>query len=417
MQRRFVAVVIPVIIACLMSIRPVFPAEKIPSIGKPASEPHRLRFFEGPITAAQVRPHIEYLASPELKGRSGPGARLAAKYIVAHFRKWGLKPLFKQGGRSKTSGSYYQAIPGRPVMRQGRRARPLLGRNVGAWIPGRDPALHDDVVIVSAHYDHLGVRNGRIYRGADDNASGVSMMLEVARQIANSPVKPRRSIVFIGFDLEERLLWGSRWFAAHPPWPLQRVKLFITADMIGRSLGNLPLSAVFVLGSEHAPQLKRVLDRVGTPRGLEVARLGTDLIGTRSDYGPFRDRKVPYLFFSTGEHPDYHTPDDVPERVDYEKVARVSGLVLRVCRRVANAKTIPRWTDTTAPDLDEARALNRIATLLLAARGAHKLTAVQQIVVTSARDQTRQIIDRGRMTAGERSWLIGFSQFMLLAIF
>ena len=416
MRRCCFSAVLSVMALVCVSMRPACAAD-IPTFGTPESRPRRIGSFVGPIRAADVRPHVEYLASPELQGRSGAGARLAAKYIVSHFRKWGLKPLFKPDGRSKTAGSYYQPIPGRPITKNGHRVRPLIGRNVGAWIPGRDPALRDDMVIVSAHYDHLGVRNGRIYRGADDNASGVSMLLEVARQIAKARVKPRRSIVFIGFDLEEHLLWGSRWFAAHPPWPLKRVKLFITADMIGRSLGNLPLPAVFVLGSEHAPQLKRVLDHVGTPRGLDVARLGTDLIGTRSDYGPFRDRKIPYLFFSTGEHPDYHTPDDVPERVDYKKVARVSGLVLRVCRRVADAQTTPRWTDALTADLDEARALNRIATLLLAAQGQHKLTAVQRIVVTTARDQTRQIIDRGKMSPGERSWLIGFSQFMLLSVF
>jgi hypothetical protein len=363
--------------------------------------------FESVISAGEVRPHIEFLADPKLQGRSGKGAREAAEYIEQRFRAWGLRPLF-EGNR------YDQEIPGRE---DEDGTRPTVGRNVAGWIRGSDPKLADEFVIVSAHYDHLGVMNGRVFRGADDNATGVSMMLEVARRIANSEQKPRRSMVFIGFDLEERLLWGSRWFAAHPPWPIEQVKFFITADMIGRSLGDLPLPVVFAMGSEHSPQLKTALDNVGEPLGLEVARLGIDLIGTRSDYGPFRDRKIPFLFFSTGEHPDYHTPRDVPERIDYDKVARVAGLVLRLSQTVADEQSPPEWTDTIKTDLDEARALNRIATLLLEQKGDKELSSLQQLLVTQARNRTGQILERGEMTLSERTWLIRMSQLMLLSVF
>jgi hypothetical protein len=375
----------------------------------------RLR-FEGAILSEHVRPHVEYLASPELKGRSGREAAVAARYLVDKFQSWGVRPLFEDD-------SYFQPIPG---MDGPDGQRGIVGRNVGGWIPGDDPQLRDEIIIISAHYDHLGVRNGRIYAGADDNASGVSMMLEVARQISQQKTKPRRSVVFVGFDLEERMLWGSRWFAAHPPWPLERVKLFITADMIGRSLGNLDLPAVFVMGSEHAPRLKTALDEIGTPHGLETARLGIDLIGTRSDYGPFRDRKVPFLFFSTGEHPDYHTPRDVPERIDYDKVARVSSLVLQLCRHIADSDAPPVWTDELKPDLDEARTLHRVTTLLLEADDAQlemdsddgrRLTDLQRLVVSQAQIRTRQILERGEMTASERTWLVQLSRLLLLSVF
>ena len=100
------------------------------------------------------------------------------------------------------------------------------------------------------------MRNGRLYPGADDNASGVAMMLEVARTIAQSPETPRRSLMFIGFDLEEAGLFGSRYFVAHSPVPLERVSLFITADMISRALAGVCDSHVFVMGSENAPGLR-----------------------------------------------------------------------------------------------------------------------------------------------------------------
>jgi len=374
---------------------------------EPSAKPAPVTKFDSPIVADRVRPHIEFLAAEELRGRSGKDARKAARYIRQHFEQWKLNPLFE-------GGSFFQDVPGRTDS-NGKRS--VAGQNVAGWIPGSDPQLRDEFIIVSAHYDHLGVRNGKIYRGADDNASGVSMMLEVAREISHSKVKPRRSIVFIGFDLEERMLWGSRWFAAHPPWPMEQVKLFITADMIGRSLGNLPLPAVFVLGSEHSSKLVESMRQVGEPKGLEVARLGIDLIGTRSDYGPFRDRKVPFLFFSTGEHPDYHSPRDLPERIDYEKVARVSSLVLKICTAVANDDETPVWTDEFTPNLDEVRTLNRIATLLLEAEQKRPLTDIQRLIVTQAKHKTQQILERGTMSASERTWLTRLSQLLLLSVF
>lgn len=360
------------------------------------------------ITAGNIQPHVEYLASPELCGRRGMGAWLAAEYIAKQFKSLGLKPLFEADG-------YFQSIPGAVDQPNGQRS--IIGRNIGAWLPGSDPSVSDEFIIVSAHYDHLGELNGEIYPGADDNASGVAMMLEVARQLAKLPAPPRRSIVFVGFDLEEQLLWGSRWFANHPPWPLTQVKLFITADMVGRTLGDLPLPVVFVLGSESATQLKASLDRSTVPNGIEVARMGIDLIGTRSDYGPFRDRQVPFLFFSGGEHPDYHTPRDVPERVDYERVAKVAALVGRVVTDVAEIEESPIWNSTIDVDIDEARSLNRISTLLLNHKGKKSLGTMQRAIVTHAKSKTGQIIRRGSMTAIERKWLIRLSQVMLFSVF
>lgn len=362
------------------------------------------RTFQGTIVGEDVRPHIEHLAGEKLRGRAGADALEAARYIRDHLQRWKLQPLFGE--------EFFQEIPGNAATAPGA----VLGRNVGAILPGGDPRLRDEVIIVSAHFDHLGVRGGQIYAGADDNASGVAMLLATARAFAAAPQPPRRSIAFVGFDLEEHLLWGSRWFVAHPPRPLEQVKLFITADMIGRSLGNLPLPTVFVLGSEHAPQVKRTLDQVGTPHGLEAARLGIDLIGTRSDYGPFRDQKVPFLFFSTGEHPDYHTPGDVAERIDYDKAARVSSLVLEVARAVADADAAPEWSDEVQPDLDEARAVHRITTLLLEQTD-RPLTEVQSLLVSHVRSKSGQILEKGEMSAADRKWLARYAQLLLLSVF
>lgn len=370
--------------------------------------------WEGAIRSEHVRPHVEFLASPQLAGRSGAGSAKAADYLTKQFRDSKLKPLF-------SNDSFEQAIPTsaeEPSDDNSSPASPrIVGRNVGALLEGSDPKLRDDLIVIGTHFDHLGTRNGKIFRGADDNSSGTAMMLEVARQLANLKPRPKRSIVFVGFDLEEQLLWGSRWFVAHPPIELDRVKLFITADMIGRSLGDLPLPTVFVMGSEHAPQMKRLLDEVGSPRGLEVARLGVDLIGVRSDYGPFWNEKIPFLFFSTGEHPDYHSPRDVPEKLDFDKVARVSSLVLKVVEATANADSAPKWTDDVSPDIDEVKAVHRITDLLLQAGEKKPLTNLQLLVVTQAKNKCQQILDRGTFSADDRKWLIRISQLLLLSVF
>ena len=353
-----------------------------------------------------VRPHVEYLASDDLRGRSGVWGQAAARYIEDHFRKLKLLPLF--------DGEFLQAIPGPP--REDVR-KTIYGQNVGAWLPGSDPKLRDEFVIVSAHYDHLGMREGRIFHGADDNASGTSMVLEVARKFALLEHRPARSMVFLAFDLEEHMLWGSRWFASHAPWKMEQIKLFITADMIGRSLGNLPISTAFVMGSEHGSTLSATLDEIGEPEGFNIARMGIDMIGTRSDYGPFRDRKVPFLFFSTGEHPDYHKPTDTAEKINYEQVAAVSSLVYRVTKSVADSETPPEWIQEIVPQLEEVRAVHRISELLLEAGRNGDLNTFQQFIVTQAEVQTRQILERGEVTPEERVGLIRTAQILLLSVF
>ena len=342
---------------------------------------------------------------------------------MQQWRQIGLRPLFASPLEVREAVSvsddlldltpFEQIIPGAKVD----GVSPILGHNIGAWLPGSDPKLADEIVILSAHYDHFGVRDCHIFAGADDNASGVAMLIEAARQIASDKVAPRRSMVFIAFDLEERMLWGSRWFAAHPPWPIERVKLFVTADLIGRSLGDLPFPAVFVFGSERAPELRAALNIVGTPQGLEVCRLGTDIVGTRSDYGAFRDREIPYLFFSTGEHPDYHTPGDTPDKIDYDKAARIASLMLKVTRHVADQPGSPTWSPPEEQNLEEPRALFRITTLILDAEKKQPLTSTQRFLVTNVRNRSKQMVAANKMTAEDRVWLVRMSQLLLLSVF
>lgn len=362
------------------------------------------------IAPENVRSHVEFLASEELQGRgSGESRRITAEYLKSRYAACGLKPLFA-GGR------YFQIIAAKP----GKDGH-MIGRglNVGALLPGSDPKVRDELIIVSAHYDHLGVLGDKIYPGADDNASGVAMVLETARKFTNSHFHPRRSVAFVNFDLEEKLLWGSRWFVSHSPWPLKQIKLFITADMLGRSLGDLPMENVFLIGSEHAPELLDTISNSAQSVNLRVDRLGVDLIGNRSDYGPFRAKEIPFLFFSSGEHSDYHSPRDTADRVNYQRLAAISTLISRMTQKVADAESIPDWTETPQHDVDDAETLLRILGIVLKAdeQGQLKLLGPQRFLLSNVQTKVSEIVTRGHIRPEERPWIVRSAQFLLLTVF
>jgi Peptidase family M28 len=327
------------------------------------------------------------------------------------FLKIGLAPAF--------GDSYFQDIPW--LLSDDPDRPSFVGRNVAAVLPGSDPVLKDEWLILSAHYDHLGKSGETLYPGADDNASGVAMLIEVAEKFALQAHKPKRSVFFISFDLEEQALQGAVHFAAHPPRPFRQLKAFLTADLIGRSMGNVMDEYVYVFGSESSPHLRRAVTEV-KPEGLVAGRLGADLISAdrvyaRSDYGPFRDRRVPFLFFTTGVHPDYHKPTDLPDRVDYAKLARVSRWMAAVTERLADESAPPKWVPQTVPDVEEARTVLALVTRSLDRPDVVRLTPEKRAGVQFARDRLTEIVARGAMTADERAWLVGTARSLLVNVF
>ena len=356
---------------------------------------------EAPAPAeSRLRAEVATLASPEFGGRRGAGGRKAAAHLVNAFRDLKLEPLF--------SGDYQQAIPGETP-----------GSNVGARLVGSDPGLRDEWIIVSAHYDHLGVRGGVLYPGADDNATGVAMMLEVARGLVRSPAseRPRRSVMFIGFDQEEIGLFGSRYFVEHPPVPLGQIKLFVTADMLGRSLGGVCTNHVFVMGSEHVPGLRPWIEASAQGEPLRVGMLGSDmLLLDRSDYGPFRTRMIPYLFFSTGENPLYHSPEDTADTIDYVKLTAISRVILGVVRQAAAADALPGWKPADRP-IAEAATIRDLLKTLLANRAKLKIAPIQNLLMTNTMRSLDAIVERGVITPGERAGMVNVVRIVLLSLF
>jgi hypothetical protein len=187
--------------------------------------------------------------------------------------------------------------------------------------------------------------------------------------------------------------------------------------MIGRSMVNLMDEYVFALGSETSPQLRRLLEEVPPGNGLKVGRLGTDLIGTRSDYGPFRDRRVPYLFFSTGQHPDYHRPTDLPERLNYVKLRRISLWISALAWRLANDAEAPVWEENGKPDLEEARVALELMKRVLDKPKIFPLTDKQRPMVVDIRDRLQGMVQRGQVTREERTWLVWTARLLMATVF
>jgi hypothetical protein len=222
--------------------------------------------------------------------------------------------------------------------------------NIVAVLPGSDPVLRDEYVVLSAHFDHVGVgrpdaTGDSIYNGADDNASGTAVMMEVARALAALPEseRPRRSVLFLAVSGEEQGLFGSRHFAEHPTVPAAQMVANINMDMVGR---NAP-GELIAIGQEYT-SLGPLAERVASENPHLRLRLMPDPDPAeqaffRSDHVSFMRQDVPAIFFTTWLHEDYHRPSDTVEKIDADKTARVAQFVFRFTHAVADAQERPRW--------------------------------------------------------------------------
>jgi Zn-dependent M28 family amino/carboxypeptidase len=244
-------------------------------------------------------------------------------------------------------------------------------------------------------------------------------MLELARCLskADPAHRPKRSIAFVGYDLEENGLWGSRYMAEHPPFPLDRLKLFITADMIGRSLGGVCDEYVFVMGTEYTPGLQPWLEAAGKDLSLRPALIGSDLLlFDRSDYGPFRKKKIPYLFFSTGESPVYHTPEDKPDTIDYPKLTEISRMIHRVASEAASSPSVPGWVTKPEHPLAEAIVVREVLMRLLEHQAELSFKPAHARWVKSQISDLDEAIRRGVLTPLERRRMVINAQLILYSV-
>ena len=245
---------------------------------------------------------LAFLSSDDLRGRETgtEGSAQARAYLVHAFEEAGLLTL----------GDGFEFPFDFPV----RSGETLRGVNVVGWVRGTETP--DRYIVVSAHYDHVGVRRGEVYNGADDNASGAAAVVELAYALTAEP--PRNSVILVAFDAEEKGLQGARAFVSDPPRPLEQIVLNVNMDMVARGEGLL-----WAGGAHHTPALAPILEAVAENAPVTL-QLGHDRPGapegddwtTSSDHGPFHLAGIPFVYFGVEDHPDYHRPTDDFENVD-----------------------------------------------------------------------------------------------------
>jgi len=228
---------------------------------------------------------------------------------------------------------------------------PVRLRNVVGVLRGSDPKLRDTYVLVTAHYDHLGTRGtgdgDHIYNGANDDGSGTASVVEIANALAAQPVRPKRSIVFLTFFGEELGLVGSRYYAAHPIFPLAQTVADLNLEQMGRTEvdGGSSVGVVNVTGYDFST-LTDAIREAGKATGLRVVK--NEQLNVRyfaqSDNQPLADAGVPAHTLSVGYvFPDYHKPGDEWQKLDYDNLAKVDLTVALAVFRVANSLDTPEW--------------------------------------------------------------------------
>lgn len=296
---------------------------------------------------ASLAQDLTHLASDQLQGRGlgQPGAASAAGYIAERFASLGLRQAPALGGwlQSFTVSAEAPAIRGTAL-------GGVTGRNVIGILPGADPRLAGQYVAIGAHYDHLGLGGrgslepdsvGVTHNGADDNASGVTALLEVARRLSLSP--PGRSVLFLAFDGEEHGLLGSAAYVRRPVVPNDSVVAMLNFDMVGR----LRDGRLVVYGVETATEWRALLDSLNAAAGFALAAQG-DGYGP-SDHTSFTIAKRPVLHFFTGTHEDYHRPTDDWPKINLEGIARIAGFAAALTRGIGGRPARLTFVDLPPP--------------------------------------------------------------------
>jgi len=279
--------------------------------------------------------HEKYLAADRLEGRfpGTAGNRQAAAYISKRFKRLQLK---------KWKGSYYQ--PFRFLVKPNVNSAPadsVETNNIVGYLEGSDPVLKNEYIIIGAHYDHLGW-GGKgtgskkpdtvaIHNGADDNASGVSALLTIAKEIAKHKTGFKRSIIFIAFSGEEEGLLGSKYFVSHLPVADSAVKLMINMDMVGRLNTEKQL---YMGGAGTFPGGVALMTKLGEGSGLNpVVHAGS--VGG-SDHVSFYKKNISVIGLHTGGHPQYHTPEDDSRLINQKGAELVCKYICTALLEIAN---------------------------------------------------------------------------------
>ena len=281
------------------------------------------------VDAQRLLDDVRTLASVEFAGRKtgSDGSRKAQAFLQARYEALGLKPFgaaYAQPFSFTDTSIKGLVTPGEPFKTEYSSAANYIGYLPGSQKPER-------FIVISAHYDHLGQRDGKLYPGADDNASGVGAMLAMAAWFKAHP--PLHTIVFAAFDGEEQGLRGAKAFTAALPFPREQLAINLNLDMVSHNDNN----EIFVAGTSYTPALKALVEQAAARSTVQV-KLGHDrsqlVAGSvedwtdASDHGPFHALGIPFLYFGVEDHPDYHAPSDTFEHINQGFYVKVAGLLV-----------------------------------------------------------------------------------------
>ncbi|WP_215225621.1 M28 family peptidase [Echinicola shivajiensis] len=261
----------------------------------------------------QLIADLKYLSSDELAGRAplSVGSKKTQEFIKKRFSSLGLSSQFSD---------YTQYFS------FGVENKVENAANIVAFIPGEES---EKIIVITAHYDHLGVKDGEIYNGTDDNASGTAGLLALAEYFAENP--PKHSMVFAALDAEERGLQGAKALVKDFPFPLDQVMLNINMDMISRNEQN----EIYAAGTKHYPNLKSILEnaakgeQVSLMFGHDLPNTGHDDWTSASDHAAFHEKGIPFVYFGVEDHADYHKPTDTFEKVNQDFYFNTVTLIKR----------------------------------------------------------------------------------------
>lgn len=291
-------------------------------------------FSQSEVTTGELKEHIAFLTSEKNAGRypGGKENKRVVKYLKKEFKKLGLKSF---------GNDYRQSFEASLRVEKGVTDKPKVTTwNVVGFIEGNDPVLKHEYVVLGAHYDHLGLggpssksdKKNTIHYGADDNASGTSALLEIAEKISSKKEQLKRSVIFIAFGAEEQGLLGSRYFVEHPLVPLSQIKLMINMDMVGRMNAE---KHVYMGGAGTFPGGVDLMKRLGTSLGINpIVHAGS--VGG-SDHVPFYRKDISVLGMHTGGHPEYHTPEDTIDLINFEGQKLVCEYIFNTIMKITSS--------------------------------------------------------------------------------
>lgn len=297
------------------------------------------------ITSSDLKKHLYIVASDEMEGREtgSAGQKKAGLYMIEQYKKNDVP--FPKG-----ADSYYQPIPAAYL--NAKRNQGLQdSENIWAYIEGTEKP--DEVLVISAHYDHVGVKNGDVYNGADDDGSGTVALLEMAKAFAKAKKDghgPKRSILFLHVTGEEHGLHGSRFYSENPLFPLANTIADINIDMIGRRDVEHVNSNnyVYVIGADR---LSSDLHNIVVSQNEKYTKVDLDFkfndpkdpnhFYERSDHYNFAKKGIPSVFFFNGVHADYHQKTDTPDKIEYDALEKRAQLAFVIAWELANNENRP----------------------------------------------------------------------------